>query len=353
MGKKDTRSLTCAHCLAPLEFDASDEIVQCSFCGSTYSVADLLNESDRVRIEKIKNKTRRESVKKNNKKRSANTFRKSKLSKVLIVFFIIGILLCSVSFEDGSILSGLIAVIMTALFLVSWMMGMNIIKEPKAGVRTLLTVAAFVLFLPYFGTYDHSPYKSEKLVWSELEMADIIPQPVSDMGSVLFNDHDYLVVYVDDTSEENYKSYVKSCEDAGFTIDKSKSSSSFLAYNEDGYKLNMWYNESDDQIDITLDAPMVMTEFQWPVNKFAEMLPPPKSNTGLVEWENTDGFTMYIGGTSKTDFNEYANLCVENGFNIDYSKSDEYFYGSNSDGYRLSVSYEGFDIIRINMYSEN
>ena len=355
MKKDSTRSLVCEHCCAPLEFDESDEIVKCAFCNSTYSVADLLNESDSVRIEKIKSKRAfmRDKLKnkKNNEKSSVKSFKKSKFSKVLIVFFVIGIILCCTSFEEGSIFSGVIAVILTAMFMCSWLMGMNIIKEPKAGIRTLASVIGFVLFIPYFATYDNSAYKSEPINWSDIELGEMLPKPDSDMGSIVFNDYDYLVVYIDDITSSSYKNYVNSCESMGFTVDKSKSDTSFTAYNEVGYRLNLWYYGNDSQLDITLNSPIEMSEIKWPVNEMAGLLPEPESGVGAVEWENSDGFSIYIGETDRTAFGEYANACIANGFNVDYSKGDDYYYADNNDGYSLSVSYEGFNIMRINMYA--
>lgn len=348
MAKETTRSLTCAHCCAPLEFNESDEIVKCAFCNSTYSVADLLNESDSVRIEKIKNK--RAFIKDKKKKDGAKPFKKTKFSKVLIVFFVIGVILCLSSFTEINIAAGIIAVVLTAMFMLSWLMGMEIIKEPKQGIRTLTAIIGFVLLIPYSSVSNNPTYVSEKMVWSDMELSNVLPQPPYDMGRVLSDYDDYLMLYIDNMSSSDYKGYANSCEDIGFNIDKSKSDTSFTAYNEDGYKLYLWYDKTDDQMQITLNAPVEMYEFIWPVNRLAELLPKPESNIGVVEWEYSDSFSMYIGETDRTAFSEYANACIDAGFDVDYSKGDDYFYANNSDGYNLSVSYEGFNMMQINMY---
>lgn len=352
MAKEATRSLTCAHCCAPLEFNESDEIVKCAFCNSTYSVADLLNESDSVRIEKIKNKRAfmKDKLKSDKGKEGIKPFKKTKFSKVLIVFFVIGIILCFASFEERNLAAGIIAVVLTALFMCSWLMGMKIIKEPKQGIRTLAAVIGFVLLIPYSSVSNNPTYVSEKMIWSDMELSNVLPQPSSDMGRVLSDYDDYLSVYVDNISSSDYKTYANSCENAGFDIDKSKSDTSFTAYNDDGYRLYLWYDKNDDQLQITLNAPVDMYEFSWPVNRLAELLPKPQSNIGAVEWEYSDSFSMYVGETDRTAFIEYADACIDAGFDVDYLKGDDYFYADNGDGYKLSVSYEGFNTMRINMY---
>ena len=58
-------------------------------------------------------------------------FKKSKFSKVLIAFTVISALMCAVAFNNNRILAGLVALVQIALFGISWLMGMQIIKEKK------------------------------------------------------------------------------------------------------------------------------------------------------------------------------------------------------------------------------
>ena len=39
------------------------------------------------------------------------------------------------------------------------------------------------------------------------------------------------------------------------------------------------------------------------------------------------------------------------GFNVDYNKSEKYFYAKNADGYGVTVEYEGYNIMLIRMNS--
>ena len=48
------KSFVCSNCGGQIDVNTLDENVECPYCGTKYSVSDLLNESDAVRIEKIK-----------------------------------------------------------------------------------------------------------------------------------------------------------------------------------------------------------------------------------------------------------------------------------------------------------
>ena len=58
---------------------------------------------------------------------------------------------------------------------------------------------------------------------------------------------------------------------------------------------------------------------------------------------------IYVGETSKEDYNEYVDRCYDAGFTIDYSKGDDYFRGVNEDGYHLNVNYEGNQTMFVRM----
>ena len=80
-------------------------------------------------------------------------------------------------------------------------------------------------------------------------------------------------------------------------------------------------------------------------------LPIPQSLVGEVSTENSEAYAVYLVQIEPSYFSEYVSLCMDNGFNIDYSKSDTYFSAENDDGISLTVEYEGFNILYI--YAEN
>ena len=356
--KTQAQSTICSNCGGQLEVNGLQETVECPFCGTSYSVADLLDESDAVRIEKIKSQTYKEveadkikreieKEKSQEEKDSVAAFKKSKFSKVLIGFAIFGLLCIMTGFRDGRIMAGLTAVVMTALFIGSWLMGMKIIKEPKKGVRILSAIIAFVLIIPYFSFYNASPDRTEKFAWSDMELYEVLPEPSSNVGEIVSNSETSLSIYVHKVSKAQYKEYLKECEDMGYTIDAEKSEMNYSAYNQDGYKLSLWYNESDEELHIGLDAPLEMSEIQWPNSAIAKLLPVPKSNIGNISWENSGGFVIKVGNTTIEDFKAYADACSNNGFNVDYQKGDNYYYADDSNGNHISLNYEGNNIMTV------
>lgn len=90
-------------------------------------------------------------------------------------------------------------------------------------------------------------------------------------------------------------------------------------------------------------------EFQWPDSEIAKLLPVPESKTGNILWESSDGFAIDVAETSEEQYNDYVSKCKENGFTVDYTKGDNYYYADNEDGYSLSLNYEENNVMYISI----
>lgn len=349
----------CPNCGGKLELDKNEEKAVCQYCGTEIDAGAVLNESDAVKIEKMKVKAQKdmelskrreeaEKAKKQEEKDSINSFKKSKFSKVLIVFAVIGVFLCIGSFATGYILAGIAAVIMTALFLISYLMGLKVIREKKRGFRILAAILGFLMFIPYFVLYnaaENAGTPSVKIQWSEIELRDMLPEPKLKKGKIKSNTKEYLSVEFDGCSDKEYKAYVKACEDMGYTVDAEEETASYKAYNEKGYELYV-YNYSDGELSIKLEAPMKMAEITWPSDLIG-IVPVPQSSTGKVEQDSVDRFNVYIGKTSAEEYADYVSQCMNAGFTTDYNKQSEYFKALNQLGYEITVTYEGNSIMEI------
>ena len=356
--KLKTESAVCSNCGGKLDIDNSKDNVVCPYCGTNYSVSELTGESDAVRIEKIKLNAQKEIEKEKLKNENAKNksqeekeeiekFKKSKFSKVLIVFAVIAVLFF---FVGNGFLVKFLTFVQAVLFIGAWLMGAKIIKEPIKGIRTICVIIAFILIVPIIGTgAGTAPKESEKIVWEDIVMAEILPEPKSNKGQILSNSDKYLSIYIHKSSKEDYNKYVEACKEKGFTIESENDTSSYDAYNEDGYKLRIYYNEYNKEYNITVDAPMQMSENAWVETPLSKLVPAPNSKLGKVETESAKFYTYYAGETSQEDFSAYANSLINAGFSNDYQKGDDYFYGKNSDGYKVDIRYQGNKIMKISI----
>lgn len=351
--------MKCSKCGAEL----SDDTRFCSYCGekvevnSSNSVDNGVNESEH---EETNNQTpflpekEKKSIADNIKDRCIDFWNKlSFYEKVTTVALAIFTLMCLIAFIAGKIFAGIIALLSIALTVVALLMKKQIIKAPKSWIHIVAIAIAIVLIVPYFslfgGNGNSSTDKGEKFSWSNLILGEVIPQPKSDVGKIITNTESSLSVYINRTSTDDFYDYIKACKDKGFAIDAEQLTSSFNAYNESGYKLSLYYAESNKEMHIGVDAPVVYGELKWSDNGLGKLLPTPVSKVGEIKKDDNKGFEAIVAETSIEDFKAYAKLCSDKGFSIDVEESDKSFDAKNADGYKLSVKYIGNNVMSISI----
>lgn len=220
-------------------------------------------------------------------------------------------------------------------------------KKPKKPIykKWWFYVIAAVALIAIISAIFGGKGKGEKIEWSKIELRDQLPEPPSNRGTLFENSDEEFWVSLDGVSDDQYNDYLDACVDKGFTVDADKSSYSYKAYNADGYSLDM--SHIGDGLSITLKAPMNFGSITWPSSTVGNMLPAPKSTTGKFSYEHDDSFFVYVGETSKADYDQYVADCSANGFNIDYDKGDTYYRADNADGYHISLKYEGNNIMAV------
>ncbi len=187
----------------------------------------------------------------------------------------------------------------------------------------------------------------ESFVWNEIVLSSKLPQPVSESGEIHTNSTESLSLDVMNISSKDFADYIEACKDKGYTIEAKSDSISYFAFSEEGYKLNLDYNESDEEMGIMLDAPIEMSDITWPTSKAGKLLPKPKSSIGKFNYEHEDNFLVYVGNTSKASFAEYIDACAKKGFVVDYSKGDDYYFADNKDGWSIDLRYEGNNVMKV------
>lgn len=227
-------------------------------------------------------------------------------------------------------------------------------QKPKKPIykKWWFYVIAAIALIAVISAISGGKGKGEKIEWSKIELRDQLPEPPSSRGTLFENSDKEFWVSLDGVSDDQYNDYLDACVDKGFTVDADKSSYSYKAYNADGYSLDM--SHIGDGLSITLKAPMEFGSITWPSSTVGNMLPAPKSTTGKFSYEHDDSFFVYVGETSKADYDQYVADCSANGFNIDYDKGDTYYRADNADGYHISLKYEGNNIMTVEITaSEN
>lgn len=269
-----------------------------------------------------------------------------KITTVALVFFI---LFCLVAFLFGKTSAGIIAVLQIMLTVVAILMKRQIIKTPKNWLHIIALALAIVLLVPYISLFKVDYGDAEKFKWSDILLADAVPEPNSLFGEIISNHDDYLSLYVYKTSIEDYNGYVEACKEKGFAVEADQSEQSYYAYDAGGYKLSLYYDESDSKMHIGIEAAEEYGTLVWSDSEIASMLPVPTSTAGEITQDDETGFQAYVSNTSIDEFKTYATACADMGFNIDSYDSDKFYSAENSEGYKLSVSYQGNNVMSVSV----
>ena len=239
-------------------------------------------------------------------------------------------------------------------------------KTALNGISFVIALICVVIMLAVYGVEsittaitaakDNAANEQEKLQaqsvtyeWPSVGLNQYLPIPPTEYGNIKTDDETRFNIEIYQVSSEDFEGYVKNCKEKGFTISTTKTDSVFYAYHAEQYKLDIFYWEDEETMDIFLDAPLKMSEIKWPDSKLVKQIPQPESLTGNIRRENSEYFGVYIANTTPEQYNEYVDRCIEAGFTIDYSRGDKTFHAYNKAGYYLVVEQQLFDKIYISI----
>lgn len=297
---------------------------------------------------------------KKEKEQSVQNFKKSKFRTVLIIYCILCVILTAASFAEYEFLGGVVGVIIVALTIIVFLMGYGVIKERFKHFRLIPSIIAFLLFVPFVALYSGDlnielPYNYradlETIIWDDFALGNNLPDFGQTKACVVQDDEDILSLRFYKIDKLEYDDYVQTCEDYGFVIDADKSNNSFSGYNKKGYRLSLYCSTEEivNHVSLELYAPIKNEIINWPESELTKDIPVPKSLTGEVYSETSGSYIVYLTNLDKVYFNEYIDLCMEKGFVVDYFKSEDYFHADNKDGTSLSITYEGFNTLCIDI----
>ena len=282
--------------------------------------------------------------------------RMSLYGKVVFVSIAVFVLLALFALLFGKTFALVIAAMQIILAIVSLLMKKGVIKTARSWIGILVLAAAFALIIPYgllctVGHSSSSPASSaseqSQILWADLALHDVLPEPESLLGQVLLDSDEALLVNISGVSKSQYSGYIEACESAGFTVESERSDSLFTAYNTDGYTLRLLFNDSDEEMEIHLEAPEEYGTLVWPDTALPAMLPIPQSTTGEVTQNDETAFQATVSQTSQKAYQEYITACAEVGFTVEPSNGDNSYSAENDEGYRLTLRYEGNSIMSV------
>lgn len=269
--------------------------------------------------------------------------------KIATVLFVIFSAICLSAFVHHHILAGIIAFVQAALIVVSFLMNKQVIKTGKQWMSVAALALSLVLLIPYSAVVRSGKTGSEKINWNDIVLIDIIPEPESKKGKISSNSDKWLSVDISKISAKQYSDYVTSCREKGFTIDSEQTGYTYEAFNADGYKLNLYFFESEGKMNIDVDAPEQLGTLVWPDSEMASQIPAPQSKVGRIESDDEAEFCVSVGETSIDDYKEYIKKCSDQGFTVDVNDDDKSFSAKNKEGYALTVEYRGYNRIYISV----
>lgn len=188
---------------------------------------------------------------------------------------------------------------------------------------------------------------TEKIAWEDIYLGSVLPEPQSLLCEIYDNSEESLYIYIHKISSKEFVNYIDLCKANGFTIEPSHKENAFDAYNSAGFKLSLYYYEDDKQMQIQLDAPEKYDVLDWSAIDALKLLPVPQSDIGKVEENNEKETKVYVAEMTTEKFQQYVNLCIQNGFDKNINSYDKTFTSQNVDGYRLTAEYVGNNVVSI------
>ena len=131
--------------------------------------------------------------------------------------------------------------------------------------------------------------------WPEDSLAAKVPTPRSSGGEIKNNNEMILQAWVFDSDEAAFNEYVKRCEAAGFTVDEEKIGVNFEAFNEEGYKVSVYFWKNDQKFALNLEPPIQLSEIVWPTTGPAAGVPAPSSTMGKLTSTPAPGIAFRLG----------------------------------------------------------
>lgn len=106
----------------------------------------------------------------------------------------------------------------------------------------------------YLSVFLEAPWIFEQIEWPDSDLASRLPIPKS-LSARRWADTDGLFkVFLEHMTREDLEEYIVACRNKGFVLNEKRMDEDFLAFNEEGYKLELKY-EGFNRISIAIWSP--------------------------------------------------------------------------------------------------
>lgn len=195
----------------------------------------------------------------------------------------------------------------------------------------------------------YAPDDKQQIVWDQAILSPHVPSIPSALGGIKTNTKEKLIIRVVDVTPAQFAEYCSACVESGYAIDTEETETTFCGYSNEGYYLDLEYIADLSYMIISIEAPEEMTQITWPKSSIAKLVPKPESMRGRITYDRSDYFAVYIADTTKEEYQAYVEECIDEGFNVDYEKHENAFYGDNKKGYSLTIKYTGGHVMFISI----
>ena len=349
--------LICRQCGAPLDVNEGDTYVRCRYCNTSYCVEELLEDSDEVKIQKIRadsyekiesQKIELEKMREKNRRieLERERFKHGKTSKFLIMFMaFVGFIGCY-SFSLTLPWAGIICLIQLILGTAALLMGHQVIRTPYHGLRTILIILMVLLIFPWTYALEYSETRGDDLNWDSFLLGDQLPELEGYSGRIELNQDKALNINVADMDGTQVRNYLQACRDFGYTLEEEAEGNRFEAFNQEGYKLHTYYYESDETLSIWLDEPIRMEDMTWPAEA-SEYLPEIPMKKGSMQWNYDKSISFYVGDMDREAYDRYVDQVYDSGFSLEFERDNDSYTAYDRNRNEVTIDYEGLSVIRI------
>lgn len=126
-------------------------------------------------------------------------------------------------------------------------------KKP-IGLIILGIIVLLIIIASITGSIEDAESKKVEYSWPATGIATLLPQPESVYGEINSESEDYFSIDVYGVSTSEFKDYVDSCKEKGFTVDYTGTSSSYYADDANGNSLSLYYDDDEEEMSIMISA---------------------------------------------------------------------------------------------------